>query len=169
VAHECVHDAGIQSFLSPLIDFPSMNPPSQLPPAPMPQPAPAKGKGWIFWGCGGCLFIVIAGGIAFLAVVFFGAMAMIKSSAPYQDALTAAQNSPEVQEALGTPIAAGFMPTGSVDLKNGTGTAEFVIPISGPKGSGKVHYKAAEADGKWTADEFKAVIDGSGKEIDLSK
>jgi hypothetical protein len=61
------------------------------------------------------------------------------------------------------------MPSGSAKTENGEASADFTIPLSGPKGSGHVHYKGATSDGKWATEEFDVTIDGSGKVIDLNK
>ncbi len=141
-----------------------MNPPD----APLPNP-PAKKRNMLVWGCGGCLALLVVGGLAVGAFIFFGVVQVIKSSAPYQTALSKAQNSPEVQEELGTPIKDGFMPSGSVKVENDTGTAEFTIPLSGSKGSGTIHYKATKSGETWTPSELNVKVDADGKVIDISK
>jgi len=110
--------------------------------------------------------LAIAGG----AFLFFGVIGVIKNSEGYKTALTAAQNNAEVQEALGTPIKDGFMPSGSANKDNGNASIDVDIPISGPKGSGHIHYKAtADPSGKWNAEQFNASIDATGKVIELGK
>ena len=46
----------------------------------------------------------------------------------YQTALLGAQNSPEVRAELGTPIEAGFMPTGNVNVTNDSWFGSFAGP-----------------------------------------
>jgi hypothetical protein len=114
------------------------------------------------------LTLLVIGGIAAGAFLFFGVISVIKSTDAYKTALSAAQNSPEVQEELGTPIKDGFMPSGSVNADNGNTTADFTIPLSGPKGSGKLHFKgSAKAGEAWTPEEFEVTIDADGKVIEL--
>ena len=121
-----------------------------------PQPPPPAGelkRGW--WsrnwkwfvpvGCIGFIALLLIG-IAAIVGVVFGA---IKSSDVYREALQRAQNHPEVQAALGTPIEAGWWMTGQMDVNNDTGSANLSIPISGPKGKGSVHVVATKQGGSW--------------------
>jgi hypothetical protein len=144
--------------------------PMSMPPS-FPQQAlpPAKSSGtkWVFWGCGGCLGLMLLGGIV-MGVIFFGVMSVIKNTDAYKSAITAT-TSPEVQAELGTPITPGIFPMGSVNMNNGQGTADLSIPITGPKGAGTIHYKATSNGGSWKVSEFNVVISSDGKVIDLKK
>jgi len=138
---------------------------------PSPPPAlPAKKTNWWLLGCGGCLGLIVFGMIG-AGALFFGVMKVIKSTEPYQTALTAATNSPEVQAELGTPIKTGFFLQGSVNsnIQNGitTETANLTIPLKGPKASGSLHYAAQKTDAKWTVSDFTVTVEGSEKKIHL--
>ena len=141
------------------------------PTPPFPQATPPKPKNWWLIGCSGCLVLIVLGIIAGGAI-FYGVVKVIKSTEPYQTALTAATNSPEVQEELGTPIEPGFMPQGSVNSNSDGGvtieTADLTIPLKGPKASGSVHYAAKKAAGDWEVSDFTVTVEGSGKKIHLS-
>ena len=137
-------------------------------PPPTPEVPPAKKKNWWLIGCGGCLGLIVLGIIAGGAL-FFGIVKVIKSTEPYQTAVSVASNSPEVQDKLGTPITPGFMPQGNVNSHNSTETANLTIPLKGPKGSGNVHYAATKEDGKWNVSDFTVTIDGSEEKINLAK
>jgi hypothetical protein len=151
-----------------------MNPPiPPIPPAPGMPPFPAappkKSNWWMIGGCG-CLGMIVLG-IGLAATIFFFVVNVIKGTEPYQTALTAAANAPEVQAELGTPIEAGFMPQGHVNSNtsngNTTETADLTIPLKGPKGSGRVHYSARKSGGDWEVSDWTVTIDGSGNRIDL--
>src|SRR5262245_51618992 len=107
-----------------------------MPPStpPFPQATPPKQKNWWLIGCSGCLGLIVLGMIAG-GVIFFGVVKVIKSTEPYKTALAGATNSAEVQEELGTPIEAGFMPQGSVNTNTSDGstveTADLTIPLKG--------------------------------------
>ena len=132
----------------------------------MPQKSGGGGK-WVLFGCGGCLGLIILGCVVGY-FAFTGIIGVIKSSDAYQFALKRAQESPEVQAALGTPIKDGFMMTGSINTDNGAGTAEFSLPISGPKGEGTVTAKAAKsAGGVWEYSTLQVQVTGTGQVIDL--
>ncbi len=115
----------------------------------------------------GCLvtLAILAGGIA---VVIHLAFSMLKNSEPYAFALELAQENPEVQAALGTPIEAGYLATGRIDLENDTGEAAINIPISGPIGSGIIYLEGEKIDGKWTYTTLVVELDETLERIRLA-
>ncbi|HEX7260968.1 MAG TPA: cytochrome c oxidase assembly factor Coa1 family protein [Luteolibacter sp.] len=118
---------------------------SSLPfgPPPIPRPAP---PGWwsrhwkwavpVFAGLSFCLFMALM--ILFISVV----VGSIKSSEPYKAPLAKAVANPQVQAALGTPVIDGFFMSGRINTAGPTGNASLEIPISGPKGKGKLFVEA---------------------------
>jgi hypothetical protein len=113
----------------------------------------------------GCGLPLICCGV-FGAVTFLGATTAMKSSEVYAEALGKALSNPDVREALGEPITPGLMPQGSVETKNGKGTAELAIPLSGPKAKGTLSLKAAKgASGSWTFSHLEVEV--GAKRIDL--
>lgn len=68
----------------------------------------------------GCLApLLVCGGLVTLIVVLvFG---VIKSTDVYQDSLTAVRADPQLQAELGTPIEAGFLVTGSIEISGSSG------------------------------------------------
>lgn len=119
--------------------------PSPVLPSSSPLSAPKSGAGkWVLVGCGGCLTLVVLGMLGF-AGLFWTVTTAIKSADVYQEAFERAQQSPQVQEALGTPITTGWMFEGSINYVNGAGTAHFTVPLNGPKGEASL---VAEADKK---------------------
>lgn len=133
-------------------------------PAPV-APAPAKSSGCLKWGLIGCgAVVVLIGACAAVLVLFvFGA---IKRSDVYREALRRAQSDPAVTAALGTPIEAGLLVTGSVNLDTGGGHANIDFPVSGPKGKASVHAVATLAGAKWEYSEL-TVIPANGPVINL--
>jgi hypothetical protein len=111
----------------------------------------------IILGCLGVLAAVAAcvGGTLYLAT------SSMKSSEVYTEALAAAQNDPQVQEALGTPIEAGTFVTGSMQTQGLSGDASLNIPISGPNGSGTIFASARRENGKWMFYTLAVAVDGS--------
>jgi hypothetical protein len=138
--------------------------------AAAPPVAPQKsggGKKWLAFGCGGCLVLIILGALGMGAVMYFG-LGALKSTDVYKTALQRAQDSPEVQAALGTPIEAGFMLGGSMKNENGHGSADFNFPISGPKGEGTVFATATmEPGGSWQYSKLQVHVKNGGQVIDL--
>jgi hypothetical protein len=111
----------------------------------------------IILGCLGVLAAVAAcvGGTLYLAT------SSMKSSEVYTEALAAAQNDPQVQEALGTPIEAGTFVTGSMQTQGLSGDASLNIPISGPNGSGTIFASARRENGEWVFYTLAVAVDGS--------
>ncbi len=132
---------------------------------PPPAAPPAKKSGCLKWGLIGCGSLLVLGAIfcVVIVVVVFGAM---KKSDVYQEALKRAQSDSAVQAALGTPIEAGLMVTGSVNVDASGGHATLDFPISGPKGKGAVHCVATKTGEKWEYTEL-TVTPANGAKINL--
>lgn len=124
-----------------------MNAASPFPntPPPLPPKKTSSGK-WALVGCGGCLGLVVVGVVISFAIYFF-AMSIIRKTDVYDHAFKRVQESAEVKEALGTPIKAGWTFSGSVNYNNGSGSADFTLPVTGPKGEGTLNVKANKASG----------------------
>lgn len=126
--------------------------------------APAYGeakpqKGWFgrnwFWFIPTIILLPVlcccGGGVA---LVWFG-LNTIKNETPYKDSVAAAQQHPDVQAALGTPIeVGGFMgiPTDGSEPDFQPGMYMIMnIPIVGPNGSATIYVDATSSDGvNWT-------------------
>jgi hypothetical protein len=113
----------------------------------------------------GCLTpLLCCGGFSVLGV---GIMQGLKSTAPFVQGLARANQSDEVNEVLGTPLKPGFMVNGSINDSNGAGTADFEVPVTGPKNSGTLEVTAVkERGGAWTFSRLAVQVD-LGPRIDL--
>lgn len=119
------------------------------------------------FGCGGCLGLLVLGGVAVAAIFYFVFGAMKKSDV-YVEAVKRAQNSTEVQSVLGTPIEPGWMLSGSFNYENGSGSANFKIPVKGPKGEATVVAVGEKAvGGAWIYSQLEAVLP-NGTKVDLN-
>ena len=118
--------------------------------------------GWIALGCGAAIAI----GIVFVGVIVAVAVASMRSSIPYKDALALAQRDPRVAEVLGTPVEAGLFTSGSVSTENRSGSADLDIPIHGPKGKASIHVVATREGGRWSYTRMIVTPD-KGAVIDL--
>jgi len=110
---------------------------------------------------------IVVGIVVLVGAIVAVVMASIKSSDAYKEALVRARGSTALIEAIGTPMNDGFMPTGSIEVSGDFGEAKLSISISGPKGSAVLHLDAEKSMGKWDFKLLKAVIDDTGREIDL--
>ncbi len=136
----------------------------------MPPPLPAPKSGgtvkWVLIAAGGCLSLLVVGGLCIAGIVTL-VMGAIKNTVVYAEAFKRMQNSPQVQEALGTPIEAGWLFQGSVNYKNGAGTADMNVPVSGPKGEATLVAKAAKQSSEaWQYSVLEVRVSG-GSSIDL--
>lgn len=129
------------------------------PPSQPPVPQQKSSKKWWFLGCGGCLGIIvlIAAVIGFFVVSVMG---LIKNTDAYAGALKRSQDSPELQEAIGTPMEPSYWVMGSASTVNGAESAEFVIPLTGPKGVAAVTVKASRPAGAtaWEYSVLEALV-----------
>ncbi|MFO1484206.1 MAG: cytochrome c oxidase assembly factor Coa1 family protein [Verrucomicrobiaceae bacterium] len=131
----------------------------------MPAQKSSTGK-WVLVGCGGCLGLIVIG-VAFSFGVYFFAMSVVQKTDVYKEALKRAQDSAEVQTALGTPITTGWAFTGSVNYNNGSGTSNFTAPVTGPKGEGTLSVKADKSPSTaWQYSVLEVQLP-DGRKIDL--
>lgn len=139
---------------------------AQVPPQRVPPQRSwfSRNWGWVL-GCG-CLS-VLAGSVLVIVLIFALIFSVIKNSDVYKQALARTQNSPAAQEALGSPIEAGYMVQGQVNVNNDAGNASLTIPVSGPKGAGTVTVRATRSGGKWTMDVLSLEVEGRAMPISL--
>jgi Cytochrome oxidase complex assembly protein 1 len=135
----------------------------------MPDDAPRQGWWQRHWRwaipllCVFCLGF-FAGLLALFMSVLFGAM---RSSDVYTIAMQRARDSPQVFAAMGTPIEPAWYLTGNLETSGTSGNADLKIPISGPKGEGKLVIAAKKTAGQWTYSTLIVEFDGPRASIDL--
>ena len=124
------------------------------------------GRNWKWFVPVGCLSIVVIF-VLFITMIVGAAFGMMKKSAPYQEAMTRAQASEIVQEALGTPLESGWMVSGNISTSGPEGDANLAIPVSGPQGSGTLYVVAKKRSGRWVYDSLELEIAEDGRRINL--
>lgn len=137
--------------------------PFQQPPAQ--QPKGCLGRNWKWMVPVGCLGLIL-GVVALVVGIFFFAMSALKSSEVYQGALKAAQAHPAAVERLGEPITDGWFVKGNINLNAAGGSANFEIPVSGPKKSGTLVVRAVSPDGSWMYERLDLAVEG-GETVSL--
>lgn len=147
---------------------PQFEPPPFHPVAP---PGPARPQSWLSRHTGlaigiGCLGLLSFGCLFFVAIFGVVGVAM-RSSEPYQVALSAASHHPAVIAELGAPVEAAWLTSGQINVAGSTGHANLSIPISGPRGSATIGVVADKAAGKWTFSTLSVAIAGRAAAIDL--
>jgi hypothetical protein len=111
-------------------------------------PVPPSGlsdKGRILAGISGAVTILAL----FVCAVLFIVQAMVHSSAAYRMALHTAEASTCVVNDIGMPLKPGWFASGKTTVEDSRGSAELSIPVSGPKGEGKLRTEAKRQDGVW--------------------
>jgi len=107
--------------------------------------------------------------VAVLAVVA-GVIALVMWSLRQSDvlrlAMERARKNPAVVEQLGTPINPGWLISGSMHMENDSGTANFTVPIHGPRQEAKLYLDARKQMGEWTFNSLTVKTD-QGQEIQV--
>ena len=132
------------------------------PPLPGARPAGWMNRNWKWLVPLFCL-LVLTGIGGFFAVL----VTLMKSSDAYSGAVARASSNPAVIEALGTPIKDGLFFTGNISENNSSGSANLVIPISGPKRTASLYVSATRSLGKWHFDGLVVEVDGTKQRIDI--
>jgi TonB family protein len=127
------------------------------PPPQQPQQKGCLGRNWKWMLPVGCLGLILAG-VALIGGIVFVAMSAMKSSEVYQGALKVVQTHPAAAERLGQPIKDGWFVQGNIHFERGNGTANFVVPVSGPKNSGALRVTAVNPDGAWMYEKLDLVV-----------
>ena len=114
----------------------------------------------------GCLTIIVLFAACITGFVFL-MFSVMKSSDVYKEAMARVQASQAAMDALGSPIKAGMIISGSVNTTGPSGSAQLSIPLSGPKGSGTLYLEARKRMDVWEFSAFTLKVDETGKSIDL--
>src|ERR1044071_9087203 len=108
---------------------------------PAQQPKGCLGRNWKWALPLGCVTLILVAAAAAGGLAYF-AMSAVKSTDVYQGALKIAQTHPTAIEQFGSPIKDGWFVQGNVKFENGSGSADFFIPLSGSKRSGRLYVGA---------------------------
>ncbi len=133
---------------------------------PVPQQRGWFSRHWklvVFGGIG----VVFLGVVLFVCGIVLLVFSSMKSSEPYQHAVAAAQASPDVQRALGTPINTGMFLSGQINVTGASGNADLAIPIHGPKGKATLYVVAEKSAGEWEYKRIDVKPEGSATRIKL--
>lgn len=102
--------------------------------------------------------------LALFAAFVFGIVALVfgalKSSTPYQQAMTRAQSDPAVVAALGEPIRAGWFVQGNIGVDGASGKADLAIPLDGAHADGTLYVVAEKRAGEWRYETIAVNVEG---------
>lgn len=122
------------------------------------------------WAVGGCCLGCLAIPLILVAVLGTGAFVAFTSSGfsdLKDEALARAKGSGAIVETLGEPIESGWPRNSSINLSNGEGHAELLLPLSGPKGAGVLTVEGKRQGGQWTFERLEFEPANSRDVIDL--
>ncbi|MGO1073481.1 cytochrome c oxidase assembly factor Coa1 family protein [Lysobacter sp. CA199] len=128
------------------------------------------GRNWKWFVPTGCLTLVLFGALLLAGLIGLGlkgVSGLFAGSEPVRHSIELAEADPAVVAALGKPLEAGMMIQGSMQTHNDDGSADLSLPLTGPKGKGKLYLKAERSAGRWTYSLIEIAIDGSDQRIDL--
>ncbi len=116
---------------------------------------------WFALGCGGLLLLIVV----FIAAIFAFVFGSMRSSDAFQKSFAMVRQNEAVQAQLGTPIEAGWLITGHINIDGSSGEADLRYPVRGPKGDANVHARAEKSGGEWRFTVLQ--VSGDGWELDL--
>jgi hypothetical protein len=103
----------------------------------------------------------------FIATVFMVVEISFRNSDAYIEALAKARSNPLVAEKFGQPLKPGWFGTGNIQVHGSAGSADFGIPITGPKTTGTIYVVAKKARGKWHFETLEVEAKGEQERINL--
>ena len=115
-------------------------------------------------------------GVAMRKIVLFAAFAIavmtivtssFRHSEVYRQAMAQAVADPQVREQIGEPIKPDWLISGEMHLNGRSGTANMIIPITGPRGRGRIHAFAQKSDGVWRFTWLRVDVANRSAAIDL--
>lgn len=97
-------------------------------------------------------FIGAVAGILFLVI------GMMKNNGAYESALSYAQNSPQLERTIGSPMTAGRFVSGSISTSGPNGQAALSFNLKGPDGSARISAEAIKRLDEWTTLQLVATL-----------
>jgi len=105
--------------------------------------------------------------LAFGAAIVVGVFSLIGGSDACALAMAQARANQQVKERLGEPIEKGLFVSGNINTSGPSGHADLAIPVSGPKGKGKLYVMATKRMGIWKCDALQLAVEGDSSRIDV--
>lgn len=112
---------------------------------------------WVVPG-GGCLIILIVGIVFFMGMVG-GITSLFKDSTPYKQAIELAEENPQVNQMLGTPLESDGMISGNIRKGSDENSAQMSVPVKGPKGEASILFDAVQRNDNWKFNELFVIPD----------
>ena len=119
---------------------------------------------WVMFVLLGCGAIITAF-VGFIVFVLFIVLTAVRSTTPYQEAVSRAKSDPRVIAALGTPIETSYFFRGQVNTNNDEGQADLSVSLHGPKDKGTLRVIATRSKRHWSYSTME--VETRGQAIDL--
>ena len=113
----------------------------------------------------GCVILALLMA-AFGAIMIIIITTSFRASDVYKQAMSQAAGSLQVREQIGLPLRTGWFIFGELKYSGASGHANFAIPISGPRGKGRIRMVAYK-DGVWRFTCLQVYVEGLLQPIDL--
>lgn len=141
-----------------------------MPAAPYPLHPEPMTRSWIerhpLWkiplGFLTLLFLMAAFGAVTITII----STSFRGSDVYKQAMAQAAANSQVRDQIGEPIQSGWFIFGELKLGGSTGRANFSIPVSGPRGKGRIQVVALK-NGVWEFSCLLVHVEGQPGSIDL--
>jgi hypothetical protein len=104
---------------------------------------------------------------AFVGGLIYIVESTLRTSYPYQLAVKRATESPAVAAKLGTPLHIGWFVAGELGFDGSEGSARLGIPISGPKGRGRIKVVGKKHASHWNFETLELDVSGQDEPIPL--
>ena len=128
---------------------------------------PAKQRKWIAVAGTGCGLIALGVVAIVLGVGWFALFGPLTKTEVYRTAVARAKSNPAVIAALGDPVREGWLLSGGITADGSSETADFGVPISGPRGKGRIDVIARKSAGQWIYSKLTVEVEKTGETIDL--
>jgi hypothetical protein len=101
---------------------------------------------WFLPTVGTSIVVVL---VASVVIAFIYVAGVVKTSTIYKQTLQKARENPAVRQRIGRPVKGGWFVDGTISVSHLSGQADFLIPLSGPKGKAHLRVVAQKVEGQW--------------------
>ncbi len=105
--------------------------------------------------------------VACVLLVLVGAFMTVRSSDVFQQAVAELESSETAATALGEPMEVGMFFAGSISTSGDAGSADFSVPVSGPKADGRLYVVAFKDREGWHFTTLELALEPSGERLNL--
>ena len=146
---------------------PGFTPPPPVLSPSTPPPHDPRTEKKVVWIVVAAVLAVLLLVVLFVGAVFAAILGGIRSSDPYRFAMQTATHDPGVLSRLGSPVQAGWLVGGNINVQSNSGAADLTIPVQGSVRQGTLHVVARKSEGEWTYQRLTLRVNDSPERLDL--